>query len=266
MLSQVAGQLGIVNSATIAASQMQAANSAVQGYLEAIGPLQQYQLEIQRLNELQAAGAITAAQFGQAQVMAAASALQPWLQVVGNIGSALGGIFEQNKAVAIAQAIINTLQGITAVLAQHGTTPIGLALAASTAAMGFAQVAQISSTSPGGGKGKKGEGFAVGGYVPGSGLGDKVSALLEPQEFVVNRNAARRFRPLLEEINSSPSRFAAGGSVGGGSGGGAVGGVVVNNHYHREVVTDDIGMGRFTRRLTDEIDRQIRRRYGRRAF
>jgi hypothetical protein len=327
-LSGVSAQLDAINQKTIAASQLQAANSAVKGYVEAIGPLQQYQLEIQRLNELQAQGAITAAQFGQAQVMAAASALQPWLQVVGNIGSALGGIFEQNKAVAIAQAIINTLQGITAILAQHGTTPIGLALAASTAAMGFAQVAKIQSTEPGGGGGGKGagggkggkgaNGFALGGRVPGSGLGDivpalltpgehvikkreairfrplleeinsgsveplkkmalggivpgrgigdKVQALLEPQEFVSNRNAARRFRPLLEEINSSPSRFAAGGSVGGGSSmAGGLGGVL-NVNFQREVVTDDISASRFARRLYDELDRQNKRRFGRRAF
>ena len=45
--------------------------------------------------------------------------------------------------------------------------------------------------------------FARGGVVPGSGRGDKIPALLEPQEFVINRNAANKVgRSNLERLNS----------------------------------------------------------------
>jgi hypothetical protein len=234
-------------------------------------PLEKYNLELERLSGLLRRGAIDADTFGRAQAMAAATAVQPWLQVVGTFGQAFGTLFEENKAFAIAQAIINTLQGITAAIAQY-PPPLSYTMAAAQAALGFAQVAKIQSTTPGSsgggagkGKGSKGQGFQLGGLIPGSGLGDKFHALLEPQEIVVNRNAARRFRPLLEEINTGTPRLAAGGSVGGGSGRGGLGVTVVQN-FEREIITDDISASRFARRLTDEIDGQIRRRYGRKAF
>lgn len=39
-------------------------------------------------------------------------------------------------------------------------------------------------------------------YVPGTGRGDHVPALLEPGEFIVNRNAASQFAPLLSAMNA----------------------------------------------------------------
>lgn len=55
--------------------------------------------------------------------------------------------------------------------------------------------------------------MARGGGVGGSGSGDKVPALLEPGEFVMNRKATARARPLLEAMNSRIPRFASGGLV-----------------------------------------------------
>ena len=69
----------------------------------------------------------------------------------------------------------------------------------------------------GGGKKTK---LAMGGqpYVPGNGDGDKVPALLEPGEFVVNKKAAAKYGPLLEDINFNRSpRFQKGGHSGPGS-------------------------------------------------
>ncbi len=74
-----------------------------------------------------------------------------------------------------------------------------------------------SGRSPKGGKQAK---LAMGGqpYVPGSGDGDKVPALLEPGEFVVNKKAAKKYGPLLEDINFNRSpRFQKGGHSGPGS-------------------------------------------------
>ena len=51
-----------------------------------------------------------------------------------------------------------------------------------------------------------------GSWVPGSGSGDRVKALLEPGEFVVNRNAAKQYGGLLENINNGVPRFQTGGA------------------------------------------------------
>jgi len=51
-----------------------------------------------------------------------------------------------------------------------------------------------------------------GSWVPGSGSGDRVKALLEPGEFVVNRNAAKQYGGLLEDINNGVPRFQNGGA------------------------------------------------------
>ena len=78
-------------------------------------------------------------------------------QTLGNMSS----LFEQNstegKAFAVAQALINTYQGITAELATKTATPfefgIKLANIATTAAIGFKSVQDILSTNVGGGAG-----------------------------------------------------------------------------------------------------------------
>jgi TP901 family phage tail tape measure protein len=50
-------------------------------------------------------------------------------------------------------------------------------------------------------------------WVPGSGSGDKIPALLEPGEFVINRNAAKQYGGVLEDINNGVPRFATGGKM-----------------------------------------------------
>lgn len=60
--------------------------------------------------------------------------------------------FEVNKAGAIAKAVMDTYKGIGGVLAEY-PGPVGWGLAAVQAAMGFAQVSAIKSTSFGGGGG-----------------------------------------------------------------------------------------------------------------
>jgi hypothetical protein len=122
-------------------------------WADTLGPLGTYQNELNKLRALQEQGAISAETFGTAQRMAAATAVQPWLQVAGTVAGALGELFGENKAVAIAQAIINTAQGITAALAQGGM--FGWAQAAAIAAAGAAQIATIASTKPGSSKSPK---------------------------------------------------------------------------------------------------------------
>jgi hypothetical protein len=73
---------------------------------------------------------------------------QQWLTVGETLGQALGTMFKENKAVAIAQAVINTAQAITEALKLP--FPINWAQVAAVTALGAAQIATISSTNPGG--------------------------------------------------------------------------------------------------------------------
>jgi TP901 family phage tail tape measure protein len=50
-------------------------------------------------------------------------------------------------------------------------------------------------------------------WVPGSGSGDKIPAMLEPGEFVINRNAAKQYGGVLEDINNGVPRFQSGGKI-----------------------------------------------------
>lgn len=112
---------------------------------QAQSPTEEYTRKLADLKAALDAGKISAAEMGQAMVAAAASATEPWLQVADNIGAALGTMFKDNKAVAIVQAIINTAQAITKTIAEYGFSPLGVALAASAAALGAAQIATIKS-------------------------------------------------------------------------------------------------------------------------
>jgi hypothetical protein len=63
---------------------------------------------------------------------------------------------------------------------------------------------------------RKAAGFRTGAYVPGIGSGDKVSALLEPGEYVLNRNAVNAIGvSQLDDLNKNKyPRFQTGGRVG----------------------------------------------------
>lgn len=63
-----------------------------------------------------------------------------------SMSQTLGAIFKESKTAAIAQALINTYQGISKAIA-HYPPPYSYAMAAMQAAQGFAQVSAIRSTS-----------------------------------------------------------------------------------------------------------------------
>lgn len=80
-------------------------------------------------------------------------------QVLSTTSSALTQIFQKSKTAAIAAALINTYQGITAALKVD--PPWGFALAGLVAAQGFAQVANIRSTSQSSSGGNSGAGSSA---------------------------------------------------------------------------------------------------------
>ncbi|PCI27880.1 hypothetical protein COB55_04895 [Candidatus Wolfebacteria bacterium] len=99
--------------------------------------------------------------------------------------------FIAEKAFAFAEAGLNIAGGISKAL--NNPYPANLIFAATVAAAGALQIANIISSS-----------FADGGIVngPGTGRSDSISANLSNGEFVVNASATTANRDLLEQINN----------------------------------------------------------------
>jgi hypothetical protein len=126
--------------------------------------------------------------------------------------------FEKNKKLAIAQAIISTIQGavdaFTGMLKVDPSGITGSIFAALALTTGYANVAKIKATQyeGGGSTSKKSTGGTYGSLQTGGILGGPSHDLggiktslgeLEGGEFVINRRATANFLPLLNQINAS---------------------------------------------------------------
>jgi hypothetical protein len=116
---------------------------------DANDPLRDLQSNMDKLGALLAAGEISWEQYGNAVSKANLNAASGVLGAVGQITGALAGAFENNKAFAVANAVINTAEGVTKALAQGGI--FGFASAAAIGISGAAQIASILSAKPGSG-------------------------------------------------------------------------------------------------------------------
>ena len=151
------------------------------------------------------------------------------MDTLGMIQNVFGKESKAGKAAAIAQATINTYEGVTKALAA-APPPANLVLAGLTTAAGFQAIGQITST--------KEPQFARGGTVRGFGTGtsDSIKARLSKGETVINARSTRMFKPLLSAINEAGGGvgFANGGTLDTGTGGETFGAVKAF------VVTDEI--------------------------
>jgi hypothetical protein len=101
-------------------------------------------------------------------------------------------VFGQNKAIAIAQAIIDTYEAATKALAVP-PPPVGMAFAAIITALGLANVAKIQSAKP--------EKSAWGGYDIPSGLNPVVQAHAE--EMILPASIANPLREMVNNYNTT---------------------------------------------------------------
>jgi len=109
----------------------------------------------QKIEELQAAvrsGSITFREFSGMMRQVNDEGQNNMNDLASTTSQALTTIFKENKAAAIASAIINTFQGVTKALASY-PPPYSFAMAGLQAAMGFAQVNAIRNTNKNGGGG-----------------------------------------------------------------------------------------------------------------
>jgi TP901 family phage tail tape measure protein len=100
----------------------------------------------EKLSRLLKQGAIDSETFGRAMQKATMVSANAYAGMASQIANNLASAFKESKAFAVAAAIMNTAESITKTLATYGMTPWGIALAASAAVAGAAQIAQIMST------------------------------------------------------------------------------------------------------------------------
>lgn len=160
---------------------------------------------------------------------AAAARKDLTMNTLGLVQDVFGKESKAGKAAAVAQATINTYEGVTKALAA-APPPVNIGLAALTTAAGFKAIQQIVSTQE--------PQFARGGTVRGMGTGtsDSIRARLSKGETVINARSTRMFKPVLSAINEAGGgvAFANGGTLDTSVGGATFGAVKAF------VVTDDI--------------------------
>ena len=147
----------------------------------------------------------------------AQSKAQVSMDTLGVMADIFGRESAAGKALAVAQATMNTYQAATNALANTPAPPPFPQIAAGVAvASGLMQVGKIMNTQE---PKKMAQGGLVGGY--GSGTSDSVNARLSRGETVINAKSTRMFKPLLSAINQAGGGigFADGGTLDTGSAG-----------------------------------------------
>ncbi|MGQ4273391.1 phage tail length tape measure family protein [Terrihabitans sp. B22-R8] len=140
------------------------------------GPFEAMHAELARLEELKNAGAISWDTYANSVVKARATAHGAVAGMASDAVGILGQLFENNKAVAIAEAIVSTYQGVAKALSYY-PPPISYAMAAGQLALGMKQVASIRSTT----KNSKSASGSVGGGGS-AGAGSATPAAPAPEE------------------------------------------------------------------------------------
>ena len=127
-----------------------------------------------------------------------------------NLKGVLGEESAAGKAVAVAQATINTYKGVSEALGA-APPPLNFLLAGTTLAAGLNNIKNLVSVPE--------PAFAQGGLVNGAGSGtsDSVSARLSNGESVINARSTSMFKPLLSALNEAGGgrAFAGADGVGG---------------------------------------------------
>jgi len=181
------------------------------------------ELEIkQKLEEDKKAADIAAAeakklldeQTKQEELALAAQKEEILMNGLGTLKNVLGQESQAGKAIAVAEATINTFKGVSAAIGS-APPPFNLIAAATTLAAGFKNIKEITSVP----KPQFASGGIVGGF--GTGTSDSTTARLSKGESVINSRSTRMFKPLLSAINEAGGgrAFATGDGTGGATSG-----------------------------------------------
>jgi tape measure domain-containing protein len=114
-------------------------------------PFETYKRTLAEVAILERDGALTATQAFTARSQSMLTFANTALGAASAMTGALTQLFKDNKAVAIANAVINTAEAITAALKNPPGPPFSYVYAAAAAVAGAAQISTILSTNPGSG-------------------------------------------------------------------------------------------------------------------
>jgi hypothetical protein len=131
--AQLDYQMGLMN----LASQMGAV----------VTPMEAYRLKLEQIAQTIRSNPELAGRMAGANTKAAATMIGAYAGAASEIASNLSQMFQKNKGLAAAAAIISGLAGAARAIEIYGPTPLGWALAASAAALGVANAAKILSQS-----------------------------------------------------------------------------------------------------------------------
>ncbi|NGP18925.1 phage tail length tape measure family protein [Devosia aurantiaca] len=118
---------------------------------------------IANLDAALATGAISWEQYGAAAFRANSGAASAVLGLASGMTGALASMFKDNKAFAVANAVVSTAEAVMKAMATYGPTPWGFAAAGVAAATGAAQIATIMSAQKGSGSVSRPSGGATAG-------------------------------------------------------------------------------------------------------
>ena len=188
------------DAATAAKKALDRAMEEGQGVWESTrDPIEQMQLEMDRLGNLLNKGAIDWDTYGRAVNAVTMDMAASTLGAIGQVTGALAGAFKDNKAFAVANAAVNTAEGITKALAQGGI--FGFASAAAIGVAGAAQIATILSAQPGSGSTPSvaaPSGGDAAGAAPAGGVTQGITINLAPS----GRYSSQEIVGLIDQINA----------------------------------------------------------------
>lgn len=172
-----------------------------------VDPFSQMKTDLTDLQTMFDHGRISAAQFGDAVVKTAAGGVGAIAGLAGGLTSALSDMFKENKAIAVANAVVNGIGSVAKTFETYGATPWGFAAAGIAAATAAANVASILSTNENSTAiaGTAGGGSSAAAPAPSS--GPAIHLTLKGNNF-----SAAQIEDLISQING---HFADGGSGGG---------------------------------------------------
>jgi hypothetical protein len=113
---------------------------------ETVDPFTKMKTDLTDLQTMFEHGRISADQFGSAVQKTIAGAVGSFADLAGSALSSLSQIFKENKAIAVASAVVNGIGSVAKTLETYGVTPWGLAAAGVAATTAAANVASILST------------------------------------------------------------------------------------------------------------------------
>lgn len=151
------GADGLAGAVGAANDNVKAANDNIWSMTESLGalgpatvdPLTLVGNQLRDLDGLLAQGKISWEEYGEAAFRANSTAAAGVLGLASGLTGAMAQMFQENKAFAVANAVVSTAEAVMKALATYGPTPWGFAAAGVAAATGAAQIAAIMSAQKG---------------------------------------------------------------------------------------------------------------------